>query len=421
MDDMKKLAFVVVVAACFCWALGEAGVWSRAQDRTALAAGDWLVGAEPVEVGNSFEGIMLMPKTQVPGDKLSLSFTFRHALWPGMEGSNLYWFVPGFGIGFFQVLSLTISGYANNGRPGQFCFRTNVIGMGQVDNWFDVPVDGVEYAEIDFVITLAGELTSSVSSSIIGSKTSPTHSKEIQFNDQWVTLDPSVIKVYVNDVELVYDPTIQLPLNHVIGLSSDGIDADDWSEYLVGVKYAMSIDDIKFSGNPIDTSEFAQTTWGGTAASVDKLWVEGYGGNSIGFWASEAFYNGAYVYNTYTGGTINAPFSYDFSDLAFKWMDDTNLPSTLEVYCTGLRKIIGDTVYPLLPWKGTIGELAALGRYTQKHGCYYWSAQPPDMQASVALYLSLTSAEAHGIEIRGPRPEYKVEGRVSRCRAPPRW
>ena len=44
---MKKLAFVVVVAACFCWALGEAGVWGRAQDRTAAACGEWLVGSGP--------------------------------------------------------------------------------------------------------------------------------------------------------------------------------------------------------------------------------------------------------------------------------------------------------------------------------------------------------------------------------------
>lgn len=85
---MSRLAWFVLVVLLLvgCWALGEAGVWSRAQDRTALAAGDWLVGAEPVEVGNSFEGITLMPKTQVSGDKLSVSFTVRHAVWPGMDG-----------------------------------------------------------------------------------------------------------------------------------------------------------------------------------------------------------------------------------------------------------------------------------------------------------------------------------------------
>ena len=90
-------------------------------------------------------------------------------------------------------------------------------------------------------------------------------------------------------------------------------------------------------------------------------------------------------------------------------MDDTSLPNELEVYCTGIRRLNSSGI-DIGPWHGTIAELKALGRYTQKYGCYYWETYEPDMQASVGLYLDMTSAESLGIEIRGPRPEFKVEG-----------
>ncbi len=177
----------------------------------------------------------------------------------------------------------------------------------------------------------------------------------------------------------------------------------------IGLKYAMSIENITFCGNPINTSEYTATTWGIEWPDPDNdgLWVEGFGGSSIGFWRVGTFSTPPYTFYDYNG-IINAPFSYDFSNYRFLWLDDTEIPDTVEVYCTGIKQIIGGTVYDL-PWHGTIAELKALGRYTQKHGCYYWSAQPPDMQAAVALYLDLTSAEAHGIDIRGPQPQYKVE------------
>lgn len=385
-------------------------VWGRGRGMTGTGGSGCWWGGEPGEVCNSFALEIPMPKTQVSGEAYGLSFTFKHALWPGMDSWDLYIFD---GL-FFSANGIPFRISGGPATEGRWFFSVSLLppfqGQG-VDVIFDLPEEGYEYAEIPVSVTPSGmRLRSETYQNIIGKKSSATHSKEIAFTDSWFIPSGTEFTVAAGDGTMTVETTEDITVAGNLFISGGGIDADDWYRHLAGQKYAFSIEDIRISGQPINTNGYAQTTWGGTPASVDKLWVEGFGGNSIGFWSSEDFYNGPYVFNNYEGGLIRAPFSYDFSQYKFLWMDDTPLPSTLEVYCTGLRKIIGDTVYPLLPWKGTIGELAALGRYTQKHGCYYWSAQPPDMQASVALYLSLTSAEAHGIEIRGPRPEYKVEG-----------
>ena len=353
-----------------------------------------------------------MPKTQVLGEAYGLSFTFKHALWPGMEASNLY-LLGGVIFGVIGLRGVNIAGVVDGLHPGQYGFQPTFSAFIPPDyddiQWFDIPAEGYEYAEIEVLITPTGaRLRSETEQNIIGNKANPTHSKEIAFDDVWFVPAGSDFEITFGDVTKSFTTDTDIDFAP-IALLSGLVDADDWSDHMVGVKYAMSIEDIRFSGNPIDTSEYKQTTWGGTAASVDKLWVEGFGGNSIGFWCSDPFYNGDYVFNNYEGGFIRAPFSYDFSQYQFKWMDDTPLPDALEVYCTGIRTLNSSGI-DIGPWHGTIAELKALGRYTQKTGCYYWNTDDPDMQASVALYLSLTSAEAHGIEIRGPRPEYKVEG-----------
>jgi len=397
------LVVMVLGLAAGSWVLGR----GAGDDR------DWrerlLVGGEPPEVCNSFSLEIPMAKTQVSGEAYGLSFTFKHALWPGMDSWDLYIFD---GL-FFSANGIHFRISGGPATEGRWFFSVSLLppfeGQG-VDVIFDLPEEGYEYAEIPVSVTPSGmRLRSETYQNIIGKKSSATHSKEIAFTDSWFIPSGTEFTVAAGDGTMTVETTEDITVAGNLFISGGDIDADDWYNHLQGAKYTMSLEDIRFSGSPINTDDYQQTTWGGTAPSVDKLWVEGFGGNSIGFWSSEYFFNGPFIYNTYTGGAINAPFSYDFSQYQFKWMDDTNLPDALKVYCTGIRTLNSSGI-DVGPWHGTIAELKALGRYVQEHGCYFWSTYEPDMQASVALYLDMTSAESLGIEIRGPRPEYKVEG-----------
>ena len=375
-----------------------------------------LMGEQRQETYNNFGPITLrakkMAKTQVPGENLSYSFTFRHALWPGMDALNLYIF-DSFNVGDFNFMGITDA----VGHPGEFAFRiTHPLDPANYEQfWYTVPATAADIYWIEIICTwtLAGNSATKLTSSsqIIGEKSSATHAKEMILTEAWYMPAGTSYSWTINSASGGGVTAAEITAQYAIGVNGSTLDCDDWSDYMVGIKYVLSVEDLAFASGavPIDTSSYAAVTWGETAASVDKLWVEGFGGNSIGFWASDGFYNGDYVYNTYPGGAISAPFSYDFSGLAVLWMDGTAVNDSLQVYCTGLRNLNASGI-DIGPWHGTLAALIALGRVIQIHGCYYWDTWDADMSATVELYLDLTSAESLGIEIRGPQPEFAVAG-----------
>ena len=409
METLKQigvgLCVVVVVCAGMLWVTLGPEVKAEA-NRAAEARGWQPVFVEQQQVLHDFDGVeFAVPKTQVPGSSLSASFVFRHLIWPGMDALDLYVF------GKFYVGGFEFTGVA---APGEYGFNVmsplGVMG-GTTTEWFTIPDDpsGIYYAEIECSWAYSGVtgMRTTVTANPIGEK-GVTHSKEQKITDEWFVPKGTTMVATVNGETFTDTSVVDATVPMSIGIMGLNIDADDWYGYTGGAKYVMEIADIQFGGAAIDTSSYEPTTWGGTAPSVNKLWVEGFGGNSIGFWASEDFYNGAYIYNSYGGGVINAPYSYSFNGCKFLWMDGTEVDNSLEVYCTGLRTLSAGGV-DIGPWHGSISDLRSK-TWTQQHGCYFWDTWDPDMQAEVELYLDLTSAEALGIEVRGPRPAYKIEG-----------
>ena len=337
--------FRVVVGLCVVMLFVTIWGVGRQQSRCVLAGVDgpadlvrevgWdaLVGRPPAEPCNSFGPLELkMPKTQIPGHNLSYSFTFKHAVWPGMDASNLYLFDNlQIGASFSNFRFVGVVDAA--GHPGEFGIAVTPMGIEGAEPtwtfWTEVPLDasGIVWVEIPCSLAMTGTTATKLTSAnnIIGKKADATHAKEKTLTEEWYIPAGTPVSIVAggNSAEGVTSVDQTTALSIDIASASPGLDCDDWSDYMVGVKYVMSVEDIAFGAVDIDTSSYTATTWGETAASVGKLWAEGFGGNSIGFWCSEAFYNGAYVYNEYTGGTINAPYSYDFSCMGVKWMDGT--------------------------------------------------------------------------------------------------
>lgn len=413
MGTLKRIAVglcvVVVVCAGMLWV--TLGPEVKAEANRAADARGWREPfVEQQQVLHSFGPLEIeMPKTAVSGDKLNVSFVFRHRVWPGMDALDLYVFTEfiatvggDIGISFTGQTATDKFGFWAQAYAGD---DSDVV---HTTVWADLPETGTEWIEIPVEVSCTDAvLISEHATSPIGSK-GATHAKEQRVTETWQIPAGSTISVSINGVTGSYTYPAAVPMLSTLALTGWGIDADDWYGYTSGAKYVMEIADITFGDVAIDTSSYTATTWGGTAPSVNKLWVEGFGGNSIGFWASEDFYNGAYVYNNYPGGAINAPYSYSFNGCKFLWMDGTEVDDSLEVYCTGLRTLSAGGV-DIGPWHGSISDLRSK-TWTQQHGCYSWDTWDPDMQAEVELYLDLSSAEALGIEVRGPRPEFKVEG-----------
>ena len=240
-----------------------------------------------------------------------------------------------------------------------------------------------------------GTLNSVSSTSIIGEKANATHAKEQIITESWEVEDAAVtIDVDGNTGDDTY--TGVMPLSYVFG----PVDTDDdaWDS-IPG--YVVSFEDMKFCGETVDLSAAVAQNWPGF---TDK-WVEGTADGTLGLWGHTP---GTGHYN-WQGGGVAAPFSYDFSGLNFTWMDGTAVDTSLQVYCTGLRNLSTGGV-DIGPWHGTVAELVALGRVKQQHGFHAWDTWDADMQATVELYLDLTSAEALGIEVRGPQPAFAVAG-----------
>lgn len=231
----------------------------------------------------------------------------------------------------------------------------------------------------------------------IGEKAA-THAKECTVAESWAVPEGATVTTTLVgdcDVDLTYTREATFAsMTMAFGLATNQIDFWDDNGYVV------RFDDIEFSGEAVDTSTYTKRLIG----THDEAWVEGIG-NSFRFWCEPGVLLGP---EANWSENISAPYQYNFANLQFKWLDGTEVDDSLEVYCTGLRTLSAGGV-DIGPWHGSISDLRSK-TWTQQHGCYSWDTWDPDMQAEVQLYLDLTSAEALGIDVRGPRPAYKVEG-----------
>lgn len=409
------IAVAVIVVFGFVGGLGY-DERSR-QDGEMGLLGRLLVGADPVEVCNTLHPIVLsvaedtMAKAQVSGHNLSYSFTFKHAIWPGMDALNLYVFGPftvsGAGI---DIEFTAITDMANH--PGEIGFAVAVMTpdpddpfLPETTFWYTVPESEEEiyWIEIPCSVTLGGlsAIDLTAADDPIGDKSAATHAKERTATDSWFLPAGTAVTVSVGGETDAVSIVADMETGMGIGIIGWGIDADDWSDYMVGVKYAMSIENIAFGPVTIDTSGYTARTWGNTAASVNKLWVEGFGGDSIGFWCSEGFYNGAYVYNQYDGGIISAPLNHSFTGLAVMRMGTGELLGDLEVWFTGAQ--IYDAVEAAWSYlKKTVSEWRST-TLVPNWGGYFWDADPPPDGAlrclpAATFYIDKDSAQDHGLE-----------------------
>lgn len=403
---LLAVAWRVVVPQETKWAAGDA---LRARGQAAL------LGTGEREALNTLDEIVLrakpMAKTAVPGENLSFSFTFKHAIWPGMDGSG------GYAFGSLIIYGFNFEG-DRNAISGKYVWNVSPPNLSgglpslPVNVTCDLPAthDDIYWAEIECSVTLSGDSATRLTASDepIGDKAA-THAKEHVITEEWFlpagTEYTWVIGEHSGTSTVPTDTTATLS----VAVSGGGLDCDDWTTPdagLEGVKYVMSLENIQFGAAEIDTSTFEATTWGGTAASVDKLWAEGFGGNCIGFWASEPFYNGAYVYNTFTGGTINAPYVHDFSNIYIRDMAGRELDPKVSFAC--IRNIsdgedLGERT-ELLSW------FKANSPFIQTSGCYWWDTNPADVTGDMRGWIDRTSAKDLYFEIGLTDPAYKVEG-----------
>ncbi len=384
--------------------------WMEYRERAVL-------GTPPKEVCNSFGPLEIKPmaaaKTKIAGNNLSASFTFKHAMWPGMADPGGYLFTV-LAVGT-PIESFVFRGYTEvAGHPGEYVFRVSLSPVEIASFYYTPPAsaEDIYWIEIPCSITVAGDSATKIthSPSPIGDK-GQTHAKEGICTEEWFVPAGTQYTVDIGGTQFVKTAASDITTSLSITLSGSELDCDDWSTDLVGTKYAMSIEDIKFGPVSINTNAYAPTTWGGTAPSVNKLWVEGFGGNSIGFWCSEAFYNGAYVYNTYDGGAITAPYSYNTTQLHVIDMDGNDIDD-LDIWSAGHRDIDTVSHVDLGPTKRTLAEWQALGTQTQQYSCAFWDmTNPPDLAAANQFVIDPTSAKAHGLEGCGIlNPAYRVQG-----------
>jgi hypothetical protein len=235
----------------------------------------------------------------------------------------------------------------------------------------------------------------SVAEEPIGAK-GPTHAKEIRTEELWAVPEDAhvVMSLSGGGLSLDYDE-LAISVDMTTGVSIYTHDIDFWDNLGDMVEFAQ----VAFSGNNIDTSGYTKRLIG----THDNAWVEGTG-DGFRFWCEPGVLLGP---DSGWGESANAPFVHNWADMEFKWLDGSDIDDSLEVYCTSLRNLSVGGV-DIGPKKLTIAELRST-TWTQQHGCYSWDDWEPDMQADMQIYLSLASAEALGIPVRPPRPDFRVE------------
>lgn len=246
------------------------------------------------------------------------------------------------------------------------------------------------------------------SSQIIGEKANATHAKESIITETWSPQGQCTATLTGHGLTRTWTEDAGVMSWVFSGML---FDPDGWG--YCG-KYAVSFENIKFCGETVDLSAATARKWWDTPEGyydggvLSGLWLEGTADGTLGLWGPN-YQAGDVTYTPWDGGTVNAPYVYDFSNIWIGWMDGREIPDTLKLYCTGLRKIVNGTVIDL-PWSGTYGELKALAPYRQKYGLHSWDVQMADALSGVVLYIDRSSALAHHIEVGLPPPKYKVEG-----------
>lgn len=198
------------------------------------------------------------------------------------------------------------------------------------------------------------------------------------------------------------------------------LDPDGWGHC---GKYALSFENIKFCGETVDLSAATPRVWHETPEGyfdggvLSGLWLEGTANGTLGLWGPD-YQAGPYVMTGWEGGTINAPLSFDFSNIDVKWMDGSSADG-VEVVCPAIRVIstqedVDDGIAAEVgkdmgPWTGTMAELKARGRITQKYGIHSWDTYDPDMSNVVTLYMKYDSMREQGM-LDHAKPTIKVEG-----------
>lgn len=408
-------AVATVVVLGVAWTYAVPVEWrDRACAVPQRAAWDALVGAGPERKSVTWPGMTVRPtkaqlskmaKTAVTGDSYggSLDICWR---FPDGSDQGEIWIVSTLcGPWSVRVESLGVSG-------GGVDFR--------VEFWLNDPAFPYNYTyHVDYVAggiaearipitwsSNAGHVNCVSTASPIGEK-GATHAKEQVITETWhMTNVECAISVGGHEAAETY--TGDAPLSYMIGPVST--DDDRWDEV---PGYVVSFENVMFCGQPVDLSAVVAQNWPGY---TDK-WVEGTSGGTLGLWGHTPG-DGHYTWN---GCTVGAPYSYDFSGCIAKWMSGANADS-LACVCTGLRKLstqedvdnglaaaVGKDIGP---WTGTLAELKALGRVTQKYGIISLDAYDPDMQGTEGIR---EVGRANGQAFQGAVEAYGKGSNNQRC------
>ncbi|MHB9016471.1 MAG: hypothetical protein ACYC20_10135 [Sulfurovum sp.] len=229
----------------------------------------------------------------------------------------------------------------------------------------------------------------------IGDKAA-THAKEHTVAEEWRLAESVTLRITLDD--MVYDGPGASGVAGMLLNFGGSFDPDAWSG--LG-KYAVSFENIQFSGENVDMSTFTPRIWYGSGDSA--LWAEGTADGTIGIWGGSNLAN----YPTWPGGFVNAPFSHDFSGCHAYFMDGRAYDPV--VYAECIRRLNSEG-YDIGPWKGRLSELRARGRIKQTTHFHTWDDRDPDVNGNVQMYLDRNQAEKDGIEVGFGRPDIKVEG-----------
>lgn len=398
-------AVATVVVLGVAWTYAVPVEWrDRACAVPQRAAWDALVGAGPERKSVTWPGMTVRPtkaqlskmaKTAVTGDSYGGSIDICWRFPEGSDQGEIWKIFTACG-----PWSITINSLGMSGDGVDFeILVADPKPMGIPDKWrwtrhvSYVPAGIAEGRVSISWACSAGQLSSSYLSSPIGEK-GQTHAKEGIATESWEMADVGIsLTVDGNTVTETYSGTA--PLQYVFG----PIDTDDdrWDEV---PGYVVSFENIKFCGEAVDLSAAVKQNWPGY---TDK-WVEGTADGTLGLWGHTPG-SGHY---TWYGGSVSAPYSIGVN-AKLRLMDDTEVDDSLLIVCPTIRNIDTDTHTDLGAKEYTYGAFKSLS-YKQKYGFHSWDLNPADVIPPFKAYIKMSSAEALGYEIRGPRPAFKVEG-----------
>ena len=365
----------------------------------------WLVGSDPVTEGialtiGSSEGNMGVAVSNVDMALFGGSAILNWKLSSDTDAGDLLSFVVTWGLCSIRVDNPQVSaGQVTWDVTLSVSFQTAIPPLStQYHKTVDLPETGYTVVSIPVSWYPIGnaQLQMEHDAVAIGTKAGATNSKECSVEENWISGN---LLIHIETPDAYLNATAA-GVHDVLFGGSCQVDPDSWPDW---GKYAVWVSALKFAGNSVNFGSSYLVRDVSPSPESYHIWEEGVG-DTFGWWGDNS--GGNY---SLTGAAMQPPFSYDFSACQFKWTDDTLIDTDQLIYCTGLRTL-NESGVDIGPWHGTIAALHALGRYTQQYGWHNKDPFAPDMQSEVQMYLDMEDAEARGIEIRGPRPQYKVEG-----------